>query len=308
MRIKFIVNPTAGKGKAQIARTMIEEKLENYNDHSFSFEETSCPGDATRITREAIAKQYDIVVSVGGDGTVNEIIQGLVGSDIKLGIIPAGSGNDLAKSVGIPKDIHSALSLVLASNVQEIDVGRVNEQYFINVAGIGFDVEVLNQLESIRKFFSGTLAYVLSVLKTLISYKFKNVTLILDDQQIEREILLVAIGNGRYYGGGMMITPSALVDDGYFDICIINKLSKLRILKLFPTIFKGTHIHEPEVECFRAKRVKIVSEDIAINCDGEIIGNTPISFSIADFKLNLITNKEATCDDRKKSQWITEPR
>ncbi len=305
LKVKFIVNPTAGKGKSQIAKGLIEDELQNFNEHSFSFEETSCPGDATRIAKEAITEEYDIVVSVGGDGTVNEIIQGIVNSDIKLGIIPAGSGNDLARSIGIPKDIHSALSLILESNVRKVDVGRANGKYFINVAGIGFDVEVLKQLESIRKYFSGTLAYVLSVLKTLISYKFMNVILILDDQQIEREILVLAIGNGKYYGGGMMITPSALVDDGYFDICIINKLSKLRILKLFPTIFKGTHVNEPEVECFRAKRVKIVSEDISVNCDGEIIGQTPICFSIADFKLNLITNKEATCDDREKSKWVT---
>lgn len=290
MKIKFIINPTAGNGQALKTQDRIHRILDN-TDHFFSIEKTSAPREATHMAHKAVAEKYDVLVAVGGDGTIFEVINGMAGSDVLLGIIPAGTGNDLARTAGIPRAVNEALQMILQPHVSPIDIGRLNGKYFVNVASIGFDAQVVQQCNHMKKFAPGPLPYVLSVLKTLIGYKNKHYKILLDGKLLEREILLISIANGKYYGGGMMIAPDAAIDDGYFDVCIINKMSKFRILTLFPTIFKGTHIRLPEVEYFKAKHIKIFANNMIINCDGEIVSNIPVDFSMADFKLNLIVNK-----------------
>ena len=295
MKVKIIVNPTAGKGQALKMIAQIKQTFED-SCHKFSLEQTTAPKAAIDIAKKAIIEDYDTVVAVGGDGTVLEVINGIAGSHVNLGIIPAGSGNDLARTLNIPFDLQEALAIIttFTPHIEKMDIGRVNGKYFANVAGIGFDTEVLKTLVQMKKIFSGTLAYILSVLKTLIYYKHKKVTLVLDGQTMEKEILLLAIANGKYYGGGMMIAPNADVTDGFFDVCIINKMPKWKILRLFPTIFKGTHINVPQVECFKAKEVTIVSENELVNCDGELIATTPITFSIVAEPINIIVIRSIT--------------
>lgn len=293
MKIKFIINPAAGKGKALQVKQIIKNKLQQ-TQHHFSIEATAAPQDAIFLAQRTVSEKYDTIVAVGGDGTIYEVINGIAGSDINLGIIPAGTGNDLARTVGIPEDTDTALNLILQNCVKPIDIGSVNGKYFTNVASIGFDAEVVKELENIKKIASGTWAYIISVFKTLMTYRSKKVQLLLDHRLIEREILLVAIANGKFYGGGMMVAPNADISDGYLDICLINKVPKLRFVKLFPTIFKGTHVQFPEVEYFKAKQVKILTNGNIVNCDGEIVGCTPIAFKIADFKINLIVDKTYT--------------
>ncbi len=288
MKIKIILNPAAGKGQALKMLPEITQAFED-SDHTFSLTQTTAPKSAIHIAKEAVLEGFDAVIAVGGDGTVLEIINGIAGSNITLGIIPTGSGNDLARTLNIPSNPKKAIDIIInAYHIEKMDIGKVNDKYFGNVAGIGFDTEVLKTLVQMKKIFSGTWAYIFSVLKTLIYYKHKKVVLILDGKTIEKEILLLAIANGKYYGGGMMVAPTADVTDVFFDVCIINKIPKWKILRLFPTIFKGTHINFPQVEYFKAKEVTIVSEKEMVNCDGELIATTPITFSVAAEPINVI--------------------
>jgi YegS/Rv2252/BmrU family lipid kinase len=298
LKIKFIINPVAGKGRSLKAQKIIVQRLKNLNI-TFSIQQTTAQGDALKIAGEAAVEGYDTVVAVGGDGTIYEVINAIAKTNIKLGIIPTGTGNDFAKSVGIPENIELALNIILNQSIKKIDIGCVNGKYFINVASIGFDTEVVNGMKHIKRFISGPWAYILSVFKTLISYRDITVEFQLDNKLMKKEVLLVAIANGKYYGGGMMIAPNARIDDGYLDICVINKISKLKFIKLFPTIFKGKHISLPEVECFKAKQVKILTNNQIINCDGELIGYTPIAFNISEYKLNLLVAQQIKKPFRK---------
>lgn len=300
MKIKFIVNPAAGKGKAAKVIDNIKNKLQQ-SKHSFSIEKTSSAKDAIYMAKKAVAEKYDIVVAVGGDGTIYEVVNGIAGSSIHLGIIPAGTGNDFARTVGIPENVDDALEIILKNNITRIDMGCVNGNYFMNFVSVGFDVQVMKEMEVVKKYVSGTWAYIVSVFKALLNYKGTKVHLLLDNQLIEKEVLLVTAANGKYFGGGMMIAPDADLRDGYFDVCVVNKLSKLRLIRLFPTIFKGTHIREPEVDYYKAKQVEILSDNSFVNCDGEIIGTTPITVKIADFQLNLITHTNNLINNHKSN-------
>ncbi|NLY42687.1 MAG: diacylglycerol kinase family lipid kinase [Clostridiaceae bacterium] len=287
MKIKFIINPVAGKGKALGIKDNILNKLIN-SSVSFSLTETAAPGDGIRLAKKAVIEKYDIIVAVGGDGTVNEVINGMVGSNAALGIIPAGTGNDFAKSLNIPADIDKALDVLLHGKEEKIDIGKACGKYFMNVASIGFDAKVIEQVNTIKKYISGTWSYIIAVFKTLLNYKPIKVRVSMDGMIIDKEVFLIAIANGKYYGGGMMIAPHAHVNDGYLDICIISKISKLKVATLFPTIFKGKHIHQPEVECFKAKKVEVFAKGASINCDGELIGKSPTTFQIENIKLNVM--------------------
>ncbi len=255
--ILFIINPIAGSGKAQRLIPRIEQVMEDKNiDYKIIL--TSRPKDATKLAEDN-AKNYTIIVAVGGDGTVNEIAKGLINAGQgTLGIIPCGTGNDMSKSLEISKDIDRALATIIKGNKKKIDIGMINDHYFLNIASIGFDAEVVKAVEGIKKKIKGKMAYVLGVFKVLTSYKKRDIRIELDDKTIEIKSVLLAVGNGSYYGGGMKILPMALVDDGFLHICSIKDVSNLKMLFLFPSIFSGGHIKIAKyIDTYRSKKVVI---------------------------------------------------
>lgn len=291
--ILFIINPVAGRGKAKRLIPLIEEMMKT-SEKMYDIVTTKKPRQAIELASDGASKGYKTIVAVGGDGTINEVAKGIFFHGLsRLGIVPSGTGNDLAKTLNIPRDPKEAINIILKDKSRRIDVGCVNNIFFLNIASIGLDSEVLKNTENIKKKIKGKIAYVLGFFKTIFNYKNKNVEIELDDIKISEEVVLVAVGNGRYYGGGMKICPMALIEDGYFHTCVIKNISKMKLFVVFPLIFWGTHIKfKKHVEIYRAKKIKVkTKESIYLNIDGEI-------FKVDDEAVFTIDDKgiEVVCE------------
>lgn len=282
MKHLFIINPKAGKGKALKLIPEIENAFRNTNE-KFLIEITERAGHATELVRNYVKKDNYRVYAVGGDGTLNEVLNGMVNSESCLGVIPSGSGNDFVKSAykdKLPSDI---IRDTINGSVKNMDLAKIDNRYFINISSIGIDAEVADNAKNIKRFpfISGKMAYIISAVITVIIYKYKNIQMIIDSKEIKIKNTLLAIANGRYYGGGMRVAPNADLMDGMFDICAIDKLSKIRMLMLFPKLIKGKHERIKEVTFYKGKKVTINSrEEIAVNIDGEIIKRKNFTFEI----------------------------
>jgi len=282
MKHLFIINPVAGKGKALEYIPKIKDFFSRRQDDMYFIETTEKPGHAVDLVKQYVSKDTYRVYSVGGDGTLNEVLNGIAGSDSSLAVIPAGSGNDFVKSLVnysplylSQKDEAKSVLLEKLAHGQEklADIGRINDRYFINISSIGFDAEVVYNTNRIKKLplVTGIFAYILGVFSTLISYSKNILRISIDNNSIETDTLLVAVANGRYYGGGMQPAPAASIYDGIFDICLIKGVGRLRILKFFPKFIKGRHSDVKEVSFHRSKQVKIYSNHkVALNVDGEV--------------------------------------
>lgn len=228
----------------------------------------------------------------GGDGSLVEALNGMdLSRDVQLGIIPAGTGNDYAKVLNLSRDFDIAMDTIIEGQSKLVDIGLVNETKFINVCCCGIDGEIIMDTDKIKKHIRGSAAYLLATVKNLARYKAKKVVIEIDGKRFKREIILAAVGKGQYIGGGMQITPTADVSDGQFEICIVNKLAKPKLIALFPSIFKGEHIYiQPTVEVYKGKNVKIrtIEDRLLVEADGNIIGTTPIEIRINNQKIKMI--------------------
>lgn len=284
----FIVNPAAGKGKALALIPKIKESFDDENI-DYSIKITEKKGHGEKIAEEGIKKGFSHIISVGGDGTAYEIINGIKKEKVVLGVLPAGTGNDFARMIKMPKEYPKVLKMIKTAETKRIDIGKINDRYFLNFSSVGIDAEIAKETEKIKRYISGPSAYVVGVLKTFFKYKNEEVNIQIDEKQIKRNIELVAIGNGKYYGGGMKINPMAEFDDGLLDICLVNKMSKIKFALLFLTVFKGNHLKFREVESFRGKRVKICGdESLLLNADGNIVGTIPAEINIEKASIEVI--------------------
>lgn len=292
--ILFIVNPVAGGGKAKDLIPLIEEVMDEHKK-DYEIILTSEPKEAIEIAEKSV-DNFDTIVAVGGDGTVNEVARGLINMGKgTLGIIPGGTGNDMAKSLGINMDPKEALIVLSKGVKKDIDIGKINGYKFLNIASVGFDAEVVFNNVNIKKKIKSGISYAVSVIYTLLSFKSKKVEIEIDGEIIEDNIILMAVGNGKYYGGGMKILPMADVDDGFFHICIVSGIGKIKLLFLFPTIFKGNHIkYNKYVKIYKSKNIKVKSsENILLNIDGELVPDiNDIEFSMEENKLNVICKEK----------------
>ena len=289
----FIVNSLAGRGKTgRILNELIREL--NALGFDYEIEVTKAPLHAIEITCEYVKKGFRKIVAVGGDGTVNEVVNGIMKSkkadEIQFGVIPEGGGNDFARNLHLDSNIEKGLKVLLHGDTKEVDVGRIEDNYFINALGIGFDAEVAANSKAIR-FLNGLPRYFLAIMKTLLKLKARNVQIEINDEKFERSILLMSIGNGISAGSGFLLTPNAIIDDGLYDICIIRALPVFRIFKLLPTAIKGEHINYPEVEIKQASIIRIKSDyPIPVYYDGEI----PVLKHPLELKIELLQQKLQT--------------
>jgi YegS/Rv2252/BmrU family lipid kinase len=276
----FIVNPAAGKGSGNHVFRSIQSELEKRNIE-FNLVETTGSGHATAAARNA---DTATVVSVGGDGTINEVVNGLSGSTKNLGIIPAGSGNDFIKSIGVPRKPLLALQTLLNGVKRAVDLGTVRcteskegggnfePRLFVNGVGVGFDAAVAARTREIR-FLSGTPLYVLAVLQTLGKYIPPEFTILSESFTRTSRGLLIAVGNGKCAGGGFYLTPDAAVDDGLLDVCSVDNKNIVQILSLMPRVMRGKHHNVAGVKLFQEKRLSIAAaEPFYVHADGEIVG------------------------------------
>lgn len=259
------------------------------NNCNYQIKVTEKVGDGQLFAEEAKIEGYLTIVSVGGDGTLHEIVNGMAGGTQKLGIVPAGTGNDFARSLDIPFSIEGAIENLIQGKTTLIDLGRLNGEYFINFCSVGLDAIIAEEANKIKRYFSGTYSYIIGVIKALGKFKSIKVDLVIDNKRYNEEIMLVAVCNGAYYGGGMNIAPQAKVFDGQFDICVVRKMSKLKLLFLFPTIFKGKHTKYDEIEIYRGKSVQVFSkENMHVNADGDIVNSRPVKFEVLHNKIEVI--------------------
>ena len=279
--IKVILNPTAGRGYG----AQVEPRLRNCltaQGLRFDLERTDGPWHAAELARRAAEDGFGTIVSAGGDGTANEVINGLMeasktGATRRLGILPAGSGSDFASGVGLPIDLDEACRRIARNEVRDIDLGRVTvpghePRYFGNVVGIGFDGAVLMETLNMKRL-RGLPLYLLAVLKTIfLNFDTPRMTITYDEVQMELTATLVSVANGPREGGGFFIAPDAQPDDGVFDLCIAREVSRLTMLRLLPHFLRGTHTDLDPVTMARAEVVHISSPDgLVAHVDGEVL-------------------------------------
>ena len=288
-KIKIIVNPNAGGGKGQKLYPLLQKKLleRNLNFH-LQFSESA--EHITLLTHQAQREGYDLIVTCGGDGTAHQVLQAMVGSPCALGIIPVGRGNDLNRNLGIAEDLDSSLDLLKKGKIRKIDVIQVNsDRYMFGVGGIGFDSEVNFISNKLNNFLPGNMAYILPVLYKALTYRPKKVNVRMDDEVRQGPVLMVAFGNIKSYGKGMQITPLAEPDDGLLDICWIDPVNTLRLYQLFPTVFSGKHINQPEVHYHRTISAEVESSvPMDFYGDGEFICQTPFTLRVLHQALNVL--------------------
>lgn len=276
----FIVNPEAGGGRTRRAWPLLERELQNRNI-LYDVVWTEERGHGTEAARFGAAEDAKAIVAVGGDGTLNEVVNGVVNTDVPVGLIPLGTGIDFSRTLGLPQDPVEALDITLQGNVRRLDVGTVNERRFCNVAGTGFDAKVAERVNRNGKKSGGTGPYLQALLQTLFTYKNGPFRITIDGQTHEVRSLLMAVGNGRFFGGGMKICPLADVEDGRFDICIVGDVDKVRTVLLLGRVFAGTHTSHPLVTYAQGQEVVVDGpEDYTIQADGELAGMLPATFRI----------------------------
>jgi diacylglycerol kinase (ATP) len=276
-RIALLVNPVSGKGRGARLLAPVGDRLRAAGvdvdvivgrdaDEAFDLVRTVVAGDPG----------VDGVVAVGGDGLVNLAVQVVAGTAVPLGIIPAGSGNDVARALGIPRgDPLAAADLVLAGTTRAIDLGRADGRWFAGVLGSGFD-SMVNERANRMSWPTGRSRYNLAILAELRVFRPVPFVLELDGERWETEAMLVAVGNGSSYGGGMRVCPDARLDDGLLDVTVLGPISKPEFLRVFPSVYKGTHVHHRAVTVRRARTVVLSSPGVTAYADGERVAALPV--------------------------------
>jgi len=233
---------------------------------------TEYPGHAKLLSKESVNLGVHCVLAVGGDGTVFEVAQGLIGSQTSLGIIPAGTGNDFIKSLELPNNPIKCLKTILDSTPKKIDIGKINDEIFMNVCGVGFDVSVLEYSLKAKKYFKGMLPYLWGVIRTIISYTPTCIKLTVDGEiKLEENVLVCCVANGIYIGGGMPISPESNIKDGLLDVVLIKNVNRLKMIKYLPGLLGGKILEFEDTVSFKGKSIKFESNEIMkINIDGEI--------------------------------------
>ncbi|MFZ3065775.1 MAG: diacylglycerol kinase family protein, partial [Nitrospirota bacterium] len=274
-KMLIIANPAAGANRASKIIPLVEEILRK-KGIDYVLEITRCKGDEIDIARKGIKNGFNMIAALGGDGTVNQVVNGIMGSGVTLGIIPAGTGSDLVKTLNIPVKIEDSVSVLLNGRERLLDIGEIKgkawreSRYFINIAGIGIDAVTVKELEYAKTIFKGKPAYFYALFRALKKYRGLTLKIKMKDINISVLAYLTAIANGRFFGGGFKITPDADTGDGLFDICIVEKVGIIKTLLNLAKVIKGTHTKIREVRMFRSDKV-IISSDclMPVEIDGE---------------------------------------
>ncbi len=282
MKHIFIVNPISGKGKTLKAVDRIKKVCEEENlDYEIYF--TEYPKDATKIARKYRFTK-NIIYSVGGDATLNEVLNGIVGTKNLLGVIPAGSGNDFYKTLS-----------KIDEEYPVIDIGKVNDRYFINIISIGIDAEVANNVSLMKKRKVPTnQIYNASLIYTFFKYKYKDIELSIDEKEQKKgKCTILTICNGQVYGGGYKIAPSAKLTDGYFDVYYVEKVNKPQLPSLINMLKQGIHEKHNKVHKSQATKIKFkCDKELVCNIDGEIMTAKKFNVKIIPNAINIYNNKE----------------
>jgi YegS/Rv2252/BmrU family lipid kinase len=284
MRVTIIANPKAGHGRTAGAAQQAASVFADAGwTTTIAF--TTAAGAACALAREAAA-EADLVLACGGDGTLSEVINGLLDTGTPGGLIPAGTGNDFARTIGLPHDPQQAARQLLEGSPQPVDLLEVvgGDRVAINVIGVGFDAAVARRMNEQTR--GGILAYLSAVMWELTTLRPTKVRLRVDDREWEGEALLVAVANAQSYGAGMRIAPQASIRDGLLDVVLVRRMSRLRFLRCLPQVFRGAHTCLPEVEIWRGREVRIETDPPGpVLVDGDLHGETPLAVRVLPERL-----------------------
>ncbi|MGA7987329.1 MAG: diacylglycerol kinase family protein [Candidatus Dormiibacterota bacterium] len=292
----FVVMNPASAGGRTLRRWPATLRALRIAGVDFEVHRTTEPGDATQAVRAALASGRRTIVVVGGDGTLNEVINGFfdeagapIGGDAVLGLMPSGTGGDFRRAVGIPHDPEAAARLIASGSVRHIDAGRIEfenglRRFFVNIADCGMGGEVVARVN--RSRFKGggmwgSAMFLEASLSTLLGYVARTACIEIDGTRLERTVRSVVIANGLYFGGGMRVAPGAVLDDGQFDVVIINETGRTRALTGIPSLYRGRHLDRAEVEVHHARVVRVTCDGapMLFDVEGEQVGTTPATLT-----------------------------
>ncbi len=305
MKTCIILNPWAGRGAAGQRQPELEAALRAAGV-SFDLVQTHARGGATELTYQALDRGYECVAAVGGDGTINEVVNGLMGGQARLGreaalgIVPLGTGSDFVKVLdGVePNDLAGAARRLAVGRTRPVDVGLITvespageeRRHFINGLGMGLDAQVA--VESLKLTgLKGFAVYLMAIIRALTAYKAHVMSVRFDDYEVRRRLLFASVAGGRSQGGGFLMTPDSQIDDGLLDLCIVEKLRLDQIIRYLPKLMEGTHTGLREVTMGRARTVEVTCQNgIPVATDGEVVatGATRVRVEILPAALRLV--------------------
>lgn len=297
----LIVNPNAGSGKCQKNWPTIQKLIKRAKlDTDAKFTERK--GHAIEITKDLIDQGFKKIIVIGGDGTLNEVVNGIFThtnldpSTITLAMVPVGTGNDWCRTFNVPTKYIDAIKLIRDEKTVVQDIGLVNfhnhgapPRYFANVAGIGFDATVAHAANALKDQGKGNaLSYMLILLKTLLKYNSRIMQLKVDEKKYKERMFSIGIGIGMFNGGGMKQLPNAIVNDGLLDITIIKKISKWTVIKELKGLYDGSFLSHPKIDALQSTAVFFAKNSLKIETDGESVGEGPKEFSILNKALRVV--------------------
>ena len=291
-KLLVILNPWAGRGASGRRRPELEQALRE-SGADFDIVTTHAVGGATELAWQGVERSYGRIIAVGGDGTINEVVNGIKGAEAslgrraQLGIIPLGTGSDFVKSLGDvePNDLHGGIRRAVGEHMRVVDLGRVQvgdraPRFFINALGMGLDAQVAAESLKLTKL-KGLAVYLVAILRALANYKAHPMTVEYDGTRIHRRLLFASPANGRCQGGGFWLTPDALIDDGLLDICLVDKMRLDEIIRHIPKVMEGTHTHLKQVTMGRARTINVsCAATIPGATDGEVIATDAHSITV----------------------------
>lgn len=284
-----MANPVAGNGRVgremgSIRRALVQRRL----DHEMVL--TRAPGHATELAREAARDGWDVVVAAGGDGTMGEVVNGIAGSGVALGLLPLGTGNDLARTFRIPRSVDGAVDVLAGGTVRRIDLGVDADACFAIIAALGFPSDVMHYTNTHHGLWKGPAKILAAILSLLPSLCGQSMRVTLDDRVVEGRYIGVFVLNTRYTGGGLMISPEASTEDGLLDVVLIGEMSRSSFLCTLPKAYSGKHLDHPAVDLYRSSAVRVDTREPMLKMfDGNVTGVTsPIVASVRAGALPLV--------------------
>jgi YegS/Rv2252/BmrU family lipid kinase len=298
-----IVNPNAGRRKGEKDWLEIAALLDAAGIR-YTNVFTEHPNHAVKLARKYIEAGFRKIIVVGGDGTLNEVVNGVFTQnkyptkDITLAMIPVGTGNDWGRSFNIPSGYKEAIQLISRMHTRIQDVGKVHymnnelpkHRHFINMAGLGFDAMVAKRTNKVKQEGkSGPFSYLISLFTSLISYNDSKVNVIVDDKELNANVFTMSVAICKFNGGGMMQAPNAIPDDGLFDVTVITRVSRFLVIRSVKKLYDGSYLKMPQVKTFRGEKVKIESNPpMFLETDGESLGHTPMTFEVLPLSIQVV--------------------
>ena len=288
MKIVILLNPTASRGKA---RQLLKRALEVFRQKGVHFEirESQSAEHLQDIASATSKEKPNLIVSAGGDGTHHYVINGVFKSEVPLGLLPLGTGNDFAMGVGMPSDVRAAAAMLVSGHIRELDLARVGEVAYACIAGVGFDSRVTRYANEHARWLSGPLAYIWSLLCCMPECRPHPLEIVADGQSFSEEVLFAVAGNNATYGGGIRLAPRARLDDGLLDICIVPYLDRLEMLRWVPRTYRGEHLNHPRIKYLQARKITLRSASgMELFGDGEFLQGLPATIEVVPRALRVI--------------------